>query len=281
MELSKIENLAFCGGGVKIIAEVGACEVLEQKGILKQLKRVGGTSAGAIISTLIALGYTVTEMKQMVYDLDFKKFEDGGIGEKLNVLRDYGINKGEYFLHFIQDKIVAKTGSKYTTFAGLYAKGFKDLNVFACNLNTGQLKCFSLHTTPNVAVCDAVRCSMSIPLFFEPHYLPNDETIYVDGGVAFNYPLKYFTAHNTIGVCFDSGEPTNNHLQKGQFNHYIKALISCLADSQAINLKEDEDALKRSIIIKTNESAINFDLSKEDKDRLYGAGLNAAVNFLG
>ena len=42
-------NLVFEGGGVKGIAYVGALEVLDQEGILKDIKRVAGTSAGAMV----------------------------------------------------------------------------------------------------------------------------------------------------------------------------------------------------------------------------------------
>lgn len=41
------KHLVFEGGGVKGIAWVGASEVLEQKGVLPDIERVGGTSAGA------------------------------------------------------------------------------------------------------------------------------------------------------------------------------------------------------------------------------------------
>ena len=41
-------NLVFEGGGVKGIAYVGTMRVLESKGILQNISRVGGTSAGAI-----------------------------------------------------------------------------------------------------------------------------------------------------------------------------------------------------------------------------------------
>lgn len=51
-------NLVFEGGGVKGIAYVGAMEVLEEKGILKNITRVGGTSAGAINALLAGLNYT-------------------------------------------------------------------------------------------------------------------------------------------------------------------------------------------------------------------------------
>ena len=41
-------NLVFEGGGVKGIAYAGALEELENKGILQNIRRVGGTSTGAI-----------------------------------------------------------------------------------------------------------------------------------------------------------------------------------------------------------------------------------------
>jgi len=54
----KFKNLIFEGGGVKGIAYVGAIKVLEEKGIMSSIVRVGGTSAGAINAVLVGLGYT-------------------------------------------------------------------------------------------------------------------------------------------------------------------------------------------------------------------------------
>ncbi len=45
----------FEGGGVKGIAYVGALDVLKAKEILKNIERVGGTSAGAINAILLGL----------------------------------------------------------------------------------------------------------------------------------------------------------------------------------------------------------------------------------
>ncbi len=56
------KNLVFEGGGVKGIAYVGALEVLEKEGILGSIERVAGTSAGAMVAVLVALGYTATEL---------------------------------------------------------------------------------------------------------------------------------------------------------------------------------------------------------------------------
>jgi len=59
--MSQFRNLVFEGGGVKGIAYVGAMEVLEEKGILGDVRRVGGTSAGAINAVLLAAGYSNDE----------------------------------------------------------------------------------------------------------------------------------------------------------------------------------------------------------------------------
>jgi predicted acylesterase/phospholipase RssA len=66
------QNLVF-EGGVKGIAYVGAMKVLEKEGILKNIKRVGGTSAGSINAVLFAAGFTNQETLNVLNDLNFKR----------------------------------------------------------------------------------------------------------------------------------------------------------------------------------------------------------------
>ena len=42
---AQFRNLVFEGGGVKGIAYVGAMQVMDQRGFLQDIRRVGGTSA--------------------------------------------------------------------------------------------------------------------------------------------------------------------------------------------------------------------------------------------
>ena len=71
-----IENLVFKGGGVLGIAYAGAIEALEKQGILSQVKRTAGTSAGAVAAALISLGYSSKEIVEVLGDTNFKKFQD-------------------------------------------------------------------------------------------------------------------------------------------------------------------------------------------------------------
>ena len=47
-------NLVFKGGGVRGIAYMGALAILEEVEVLKNIKRVAGTSSGAIAATMVS-----------------------------------------------------------------------------------------------------------------------------------------------------------------------------------------------------------------------------------
>ena len=57
-------DLVCKGGGVKGIALLGAIYYLEEKGYTFQ--NFAGTSAGAIVSSLLAVGYTGKELKEAI-----------------------------------------------------------------------------------------------------------------------------------------------------------------------------------------------------------------------
>ena len=98
---------------MKGVAYIGALEVLEEKGILGQIERIGGTSAGAINAVLLALGYTREEMLPILLDLKFKNFLDDTWGIIPNIerlIKDYGWYKGDYFQKWIGKRIEAMQG---------------------------------------------------------------------------------------------------------------------------------------------------------------------------
>ena len=202
------KNLVFEGGGVKGLAYVGAMEVLENMGILQNIERVGGTSAGAINAVLLSLNYANAETKKILFELDFKKFMD----DTWFVFRDikrlcckYGWHKGEFFRNWIGDIIEMKTGNSESTFAELHSqknqKGFKDLYVVGTNLSTHFCEVFSNEHTPNMKIADAVRISMSIPIFFISKRSVRGD-VYVDGGVLANYPIKLFDRKKYVKVNY-------------------------------------------------------------------------------
>lgn len=191
-------NLVFEGGGVKGIAYVGALEVLDQKEILADIERVGGTSAGAINAVLLGLDYSMDEIGTILQQLDFREFMDedwGVVRDTKRLLERFGWYKGDYFRSWIADVISAKAGNPDATFRDLDARreeeGFRNLYFVGTNLSTGFAEVFSHEHTPRMCVADAIRISMSIPLFFAAKRNVRGD-LYVDGGMLNNYPVKLF-----------------------------------------------------------------------------------------
>jgi NTE family protein len=285
-------NLVFEGGGVKGIAYAGALQVLTDCGIMPQIKQVAGTSAGAITATMVALGYTASEIKSIIMDMDFKTFEDGW--DPLRLPTEYGLYKGNTFLVWIQKMITARAHKgPNTTFADLYDQNGIGLFVFATDLNMYELKQFSHIDTPDIPIAEAVRASMSIPMFFKAWKFSNnlpDNHIYVDGGVVLNYPLTVFdTPQNpdnpqTMGFyLYDrNGNKKPNTLAYDEPIAYCKALFETLLDSQDIDFENNESMEKRTVKIDDfGIAATDFDITQQQKDQLFKSGVYYTEKYLG
>ena len=113
-------DAVFEGGGVKGIGLVGAVAAIEEAGY--QFVNLAGTSAGAIVASLLAVGYTAGEIEQALQKLNYKDFEDENWldrfsvpGKIASIVFRYGIYKGTFFENWLGALLDAKGK---TTFGG-------------------------------------------------------------------------------------------------------------------------------------------------------------------
>lgn len=315
------KNLVFEGGGVKGIAYIGATQVLEEKGILPDIQRVGGTSVGAINALLFALGFNNNEQRKILWELNFNNFLDSSwfIPNIIRVLNSYGWYKGDYFREWVSMLIKEKTGTTDTTFRNLREAKKPDLYVYGTNLSTHFSEVFSIEHSPDMRLADAVRISMSLPLFFTAIRNARND-VYVDGGLLDNFPVKlfdrekyvtsekrnteYYDKQNasllmehpesspyvynkeTIGFRLDSKEEIvgfrYNEPQVEKIEHffeYIKALMKTILDSQS-NTHLHSDDWQRTIYIDTlGVSTTDFSLSDDLKRALEQSGRSGAEEY--
>ncbi len=319
-------NLVFEGGGVKGIGYVGALRILQEKEILPNIKRVGGTSAGAVVALLVGLNFNAEEIENILRDLDFNNFLDDSWGIIRNVDRlitKRGWYEGEYFRNWIRQLVESKTQNPNATFKDIAAadpaKGFKELFFIGTNLSTRDSVVFSLENTAAMSLADAVRISMSIPLFFVA--VKNSANVYIDGGVVDNYPVKlfdqlkyveqyssepeYYRQHNinlqqsgsetspyvfnqeTLGFRLDSA--ADIALFNGQTppeHHKIDDLFTFTWNLAEIYLEAQQrqhlhsDDWQRTIYIDTlGVKTTQFDLTAEKKDALVESGAESAKRY--
>ncbi|XP_078582255.1 uncharacterized protein LOC144865427 [Branchiostoma floridae x Branchiostoma japonicum] len=204
------ENIVLEGGGAKGIAYIGACKVLEDAGIMPQIKRFAGTSAGAITAALLAIGMTSQELLdelsaqnllEVVLDTSWTRTSwipgMQKLGQLWDVVQNKGACPGNKFLEWFGDILernLKKRGlplDRDVTFDQIYHVLGKELCIVAYNMNYNRESYFHVKTTPILRVREAVRMSMSIPVVFQPYTLQNLFT-YIDGGLAANFPLYAF-----------------------------------------------------------------------------------------
>lgn len=292
-----IKNLAFKGGGVRGIAFVGALRELEKAAMLQNIQRVAGTSAGALVAAMYALGYSIDAIEELMHGLEFKKFEDGF--SALRVITHYGLYEGNYILDFAK-KLLSDSGkglNDTSTFADMRAAGCTDLYVFATNLNTHSVVELSADKTPGAFVAEAIRASMSIPLFFKAWKFSNsipDDHIYVDGGMVFNYPLTFFdnprfvtntdeTNQETLGLFLHTKNVSTiaDELSFDTVMHYTRHLFETLLDVQDQGFIQDGGQQHRSVMIDDlGIASTNFHLTADDMHNLVASGGNGAMDYL-
>ena len=198
-------DAVFQGGGVKGIGLVGAVAAIEKAGY--EFQNLAGSSAGAIVSALLAVGYTSDELKEELNRLDYLKLRQenfldkfGKPGELLSVLFRYGIYSADYFEDWLESLLRKKKKPRFKDIITEFPeeKYRYKFNAIASDLNDRKmlvlpfdLKKFG-YDPDEFSIAKAVRMSMSIPVFFEPFRLKDIdglEHIIVDGGMLSNYPI--------------------------------------------------------------------------------------------
>jgi len=207
-------DLVLEGGGLKGLGGAGAVLGLMAQGYT--FPRVGGTSAGAIVGAFVAAGASPTRLEQLMSELDYRKVPDRSgfklplLSEGLSLFLDGGAYEGDYIHNWLRTELKALG---VETFGQLRrADPDDDVNlpvhqryklvVTATDVTRGRLlrlpwdyEQFGLDPDTQL-VADAVRASMSIPLYFEPQQLRNPQTgetsTIVDGGVLTNFPVEIF-----------------------------------------------------------------------------------------
>jgi NTE family protein len=277
----KYKNLALSGGGIWGISYAGAFEELESLGILQQIRKVAGTSAGSMAGLLLALGYNSKEITQQIRDADYARFMDHGNVNQ--IVKHYGYYKGDYATEVFHAWIHEKLGSADATFDDLIAADGLDLRVYATNLNTRQVFEFSYSKTKDVCLADAVRASISVPLFFTATEI-NDQ-IFVDGGTVFDFPLVGYDRSEidyTLGLAFAQSsvvatvDQNDREFGFSQPLQYIKRLATVLQRVQSPVFTLHEELQQNTILIDTaGVSSLNFKLTQEERERLIANGRQA------
>ena len=298
-------DAVFEGGGVKGIGLVGAIAVAEERGY--RWVNLAGTSAGAIVAALLAAGYSAAEMRQVLEELDYNRFKDTRlldrvplVGPLASLIFENGIYEGKFFENWMRGLLQKKD---VRTFADLILKEYQDeecyrfkLRVIASDVSRGRLLVLPQDIADfgirpeDLEVAAAIRMSMSIPFFFEPVKLRNMKTnqvsYIVDGGVLSNFPVWLFDTKGAIPEWptfgFKLVEPEEGleipHRVRGPIS-LLAALFSTMTKAHDARYIKDEHFVRTIPVPTLGIGTTEFDISRERSEALYQSGRQAAEEF--
>src|SRR5206468_7730458 len=102
----------FEGGASSIFALAGALVAAEEAGITEWVDVVG-SSGGAVVASLLAVGYTPGEIADVVRRTNWTRFVDtrfGGLGAALRLFRRNGMAEGNYLRAWLGERFEEKLG---------------------------------------------------------------------------------------------------------------------------------------------------------------------------
>lgn len=207
---------AFEGGGVRAAAHAGAYEAAREAGIA--FGRVAGTSGGSIVAALIAANASPKFISDLLLSTDLSQFQSSADSResifserswklkllkcitwgKLRIFTKVALNSGLYSSRPLEEwmesnlkQLVGHRRVPGETGPIRFCELPLPLHVVATDLTTGKPKEWSKEKTPEESVAFAVRCSCSIPFFYQA--VDNKQSVLVDGGAVSNLPSFVFT----------------------------------------------------------------------------------------
>lgn len=258
-------GLVLSGGGARGLAHIGILKVIDELNI--KVDHIAGTSMGAVVGGLYAMGYSALEIEEMILNNDFNTIFDETISRKdLYIGQKRWMPYANYYFDLDSNfkpnlPEALYSGSQLInqlfdfTYPAFHIKDFNKLPIkFKCvatNIITGEMKVFdegNLH--------EVMRASMSAPSILEPMKL--DEGLYIDGGIRANLPtevVKEMGADIIVGLQLSSELRSKENL-----DNLIKVLDQTINFSMTDNV--DKSIELCDILIKPQLSGIvNYNFS--------------------
>ena len=196
-------GIVLSGGGARGAAHIGVIKALEENGV--PIDYITGTSAGAIVGSLYAMGYTPDEILELMLSDEFGYWQTGRVGHEYI----YFFKKPDETPQFMSFSLNVKDSVMFEgllpgsiinpiqmnqAFMELYAQATAKATWNFDNLFV-PFRCMGADVYGNRSIVfrngdlgDAVRISMTIPFVFKPIW--KDGVPLFDGGIYDNFPIS-------------------------------------------------------------------------------------------
>lgn len=308
-----IEFLVFAGGGISGSAYIGVANEFERRGLLKDIKYFIGSSSGAIMAALLALGATSDFIENTFKNVNIAEFLDVGgrcYNDKsmlqqiqnykdalFDTIKHFGAARGYKFLTFFEEVMIKLKWSSDTTFLELFHKTGNHLVVTGTSLNTHSTLFFSKSSYPHMKIKDAVHMSMILPFLYQPVLFDDPlcthgPRIVIDGGILSNLPINACDVTNDVGeilgfnrkvvgfVLVENGKWAEDYKNIDTIFKFSEEIIKSLHSNLIIQQSQQPYFWDRVVAIDVSVDTLQFDATLQDLNNTIEAGKKATKKFL-
>lgn len=263
-------GLVLSGGGAKGLYHIGVIKALEENGI--PIDYVSGTSMGAIIAGLYAIGYTPEQMAEIFESNQIKYWMSGKIEDKyiyyfkqrrpnaamitlrLDFRNPQRIAKLQLPTSLIQSNTLDLAFVEFFSGPSAQCGGdFDKLFVpFRCIATDAAARKEVVYRGGDLG--KAIRASMTIPLVFRP--IKQDSTLLYDGGIYNNFPWQVLQEDFKPDILIGSKCVEGN--SKPKEDNPMEQILALTMMHTDYDLPSDEDIL----IDHTFDDVTTLDFSK-------------------
>jgi len=275
-------GLVLSGGGATGLAHIGVIKALEEHGI--PIDFITGTSAGALIGSLYAAGYSPEEIEAIARSDAFQKMSTGQIeahqrfsyreSDNNASMFKFGISIDSSILNSIPTHYRSSAYVDYTLMKLLgpvsesanndFDQLFVPFRCIASDIANKKSVIFS-----NGKLNQAVRASMTYPFYFEA--IEIDNILYFDGGLYNNFPAS--TIYHEFDPDFIIGSNVSYNAPPPTKNNLISQLTNMLVTYSDFSIPCDE-----GILIQPQIESSTFDF--QDAEEIINQGYLQALTYI-
>lgn len=264
-----------------MVGQMGAlARLLEDEDVLQDVCTWYGCSGGAVSAWFAALGVSAAWIRDLAAVFDTRLLAGISDGVVENFLEAWGLTDGSAMIgSAVRLAETWEPGCGAWTFADLFReKGGVRLVVIATNVSEYRQAVFSVDTTPDMRIADAIRASTAIPMFVSP-WRDASGSYYCDGAVLEYYPWACVADKDDtlVVVCEEAGIPGRAWTPRpiGSMPEYLGRLASVLQHRAGHATPRNWIAVDTTFV-----SPIDFHMPRDTRLALFEEGYGAADRWL-
>ena len=282
-----IKHLVISGGGPTLVQALGAIQHVEQQKFidLSNIETIYGTSAGAILGTLICLKFDWETINDYIIKRPWHEVFPINVQKIFDAYTKKGIFDSKTVEKIFKPLFSAKDLPLDINLQDFYNYSKIEMHFFAFDINDFKIEDISYKTHPNISVIMALQMTCSLPVLVAPVCIENK--CYIDGGIVCNYPLnkclELYNPDEILGIKnqYDKNDSNRVDSESTMLDFLMSFVFKMI---QNMDTGDKQTVIKNEIICKADFLSIDYLktalYSMDVRKELFNSGVDFAKEFL-